>query len=194
MIGGAILFAWVSFRASYSVTIPTPFTRQPFEFLTGSRKTFLYLLFGYFLMVMAMLYKNYNLGIFSLLFHYLIYLSYYAQPENEFFVWIHSLTPERFLLRKIQMSMLHSTMISIPIFVALVLAFPAETGWSFLFLLMGFTALITVILAKYAAYPRQINLPQIILLFLGIYFPFLMLGIIPYFYRQSIRKLNEYLA
>jgi hypothetical protein len=48
----------------------------------------------------------------------------------------------------------------------------------------------TVILAKYSAYPGEMNLPEGMIIAISIYFPPLLLAIIPFFYTKSIRKLK----
>ena len=50
-----------------------------------------------------------------------------------------------------------------------------------------------IVLAKYAAFPGVISLPQALLIAFGLWLPPLLLGIIPYFYSQSIKKLKEIL-
>ena len=59
-----------------------------------------------------------------------------------------------------------------------------------MFSLIGFAFLWTVILAKYSAYPNEINIPEGILFALCIYFPPLLIALIPFFYVKSIKKLN----
>jgi hypothetical protein len=60
--------------------------------------------------------------------------------------------------------------------------------------LVGFAFLCTIILAKYAAYPHEINLPEGTLVAISISFPPVLLALIPYLYFKAIRKLNVLLA
>jgi hypothetical protein len=55
---------------------------------------------------------------------------------------------------------------------------------------MGMAFLWTVILAKYAAYPREINLPEFTFIAVCVYFPPLLLALLPYFYMKSVKKLS----
>jgi hypothetical protein len=54
--------------------------------------------------------------------------------------------------------------------------------------------LTTIILAKYAAFPHQVNLPQFVILAVSVWFPPLLIAVIPFFYRQSVKRLNEILT
>ena len=58
---------------------------------------------------------------------------------------------------------------------------------------LGYCYLLTVILAKYSAYPKKINLPQGILLALSLAMPPLLLVLVPFFYIQSKNRLKEIL-
>jgi hypothetical protein len=60
-------------------------------------------------------------------------------------------------------------------------------------LFIGFILIITVILAKYAAYPSEMNLPEGIVIALGLSFPPMLLIFAPYFYFKAIQKLKPYL-
>ena len=56
--------------------------------------------------------------------------------------------------------------------------------------LIGFAFLMLIILAKYAAYPAEMNLPEGIMIALCLIFPPLLLGLIPFFYRKAVNKLT----
>jgi len=60
--------------------------------------------------------------------------------------------------------------------------------------LIGYFYLLTVIVAKYAAYPQKMNLPQTILLVLSMALPPLALVSSTYFYIQSTKRLKEFLG
>ena len=67
---------------------------------------------------------------------------------------------------------------------------PSEFELILIFFLIGLLFLWTVILAKYSAYPGEMNLPEGMIIAFSIYFPPLLLAIIPFFYTKSIRKLK----
>jgi hypothetical protein len=189
----SILFSFLNTNKKVNSTIPTPFYRKPFEFIVGFRKSLLGILFAYFLTAMSLTYHNFNLGIFSLLLIFLLCLSFYSEPENEFYVWVHKLKVNGFLFDKMITAILFSTIISLPITIALLIFYQTNIKAVFGFQTLGYCYLLTVILAKYSAYPQKMNLSQGILLALSITMPPLLLALVPFFYIQSKKRLKEIL-
>jgi hypothetical protein len=189
----ALLTAVSNINVEVQYTIPTPFSRKPFEFIKGFRNTFF--LFGlyYFITVMSILAYNFNLGIFSLLMVFVTILPFYLQPENQFYVWIYNLNAKQFLKEKITTCIIHSTVLCFPVIVALAVFFTESFLFVAGFLLLGYLSVITIILAKYAYYPKEISPTQGILIALALYFPPMLLFVLPFFYLQSIKRLNEIL-
>ena len=62
-----IIIMLFNFSANLSVAIPTPFSKKPFEFTIGFRKTFYIFPIVYFLTYISVSVGNFNLGIFSML-------------------------------------------------------------------------------------------------------------------------------
>lgn len=192
LISGVLVFFDVENKFRFS--LPTPFYKRPFEFVVGFRNAFYVFFFAYFLTFMAASVGNFNLGIFALILVFLICFTFYTNPENEFYVWIFSLSPQRFLFQKMKIAILFATMLILPVIASLSLAFPENTSTVFAFLGLGYLFLLTVILAKYSAFPDRMNLPQGFLLAFSLWFPPLLLGVIPYFYLQSVKRLKEILV
>lgn len=188
-----IALALLKFKNTFNHSIPTPFYKRPFEFIVGFRNTFFLFAFAYILTIVAISVGNFNLGIFSLLLVFLLSSSYYSSPENEYYVWSYNLTSTQFILEKIKTAILFSSFLSIPIIVLLGVFHLDQIDILLIFLLLGYTFLITIILAKYSAYPNKINLPEAILIGVCAYFPPLLIGVIPFFYIKSIKHLNELL-
>ncbi|MEZ4854553.1 ABC transporter permease [Flavobacterium sp.] len=186
----SVFFASFSFHTNFDLTIPTPFSKKPFEFSTGFRKTFFIFLIAYVLTVVAIKVNNLNLGIFAFLLIFLTSISYYIKPENEYYVWIYSESPNVFLRNKVLKASKNVTLIAIPVLISLLVYYPNEFGLILIFFLIGLLFLWTVIFAKYAAYPREMNLTEGILIALAISFPPLLLIILPFFYKKSITKLK----
>ncbi len=186
----SITIALFSFHSNSNFTIPTPFSKNPFEFSVGFRKTFLILPLTYVLTAISINVDNFNLGIFSMLLMFLITLSYYSKPEEEYYVWLHADTPKSFLKRKMIIATKNSTLLSIPIVIGLLIFYPDEYGMVLLFLLIGILFLWTMVLAKYSAFPSEINIPEGIIIAFAVSFPPLILLIIPYFYTKSIKNLR----
>ena len=193
LIVGSILFSVLNTNKKVTSTIPTPFYRKPFEFIVGFRKSLIGFLFAYFLTAMSLIYQNFNLGIFSLVLTFILCLSFYSEPENEFYVWVYKLNVNGFLFDKIITALIFSTIISLPIVIPLLIFFQTNIKAVFGFQALGYCYLLTVILAKYSAYQKKMNLPQGILLALSLTMPPLLLAVIPFFYIQSKNRLKEIL-
>lgn len=189
----SMILALFSFHPNFDLTLPTPFSKRPFEFSTGFRKTFFLLLFAYFLTGIAIQVDNINLGIFAFSLVFLITLSYYTKPEQEYYVWIHSDTPKTFLKNKIVSASKNVALLTAPILICLFIFYPTEFELILLFFLIGLLFLWTIILAKYSTYPKEMNLPEGIVIAISLYFPPLLLAIIPFFYTKSIRRLKNIL-
>lgn len=176
-----------------SRTLPTPFSRYPFEFSVGFRRTFLLFPIVYLLAGIAIQVGNFNLGMFSLLVLALVMATYYNEAEEPFFVWNHAMQPKGFLWHKLKIAYRYFSLLALPI--ATVLCFVFKDQWETIILVQvaGYIYLTTFLLAKYANYPRNISIPQGIFIALGIGFPPLMLLIMPLFYTRALKHLSYYL-
>jgi len=198
IIGGGLalvagLMARFHFNNQLNYTIPTPFYKYPFEFTIGFRTTFGMVFFAYFLTVMGISVGNFNLGIFSLLLIFLTSFSFYAEPDSQFYVWIYSNKSLSFLLDKIKIGLAYLTVLALPILVSLGCFFSDKIHFLLIGLSLGYIYLLTIILAKYAAFPRGMNLPETLFIIGGVFFPPFLLFVIPSFYRRSIKNLNTVL-
>lgn len=190
----SFLFAtFKSKRIGSFSAIPTPFKRFPFEFIVGFRKSILFLLLISFLTYKAIEVNNFNLGLFAIGLLFFTTMSYYSKPEEKFFVWMYSTNGQQFLIKKIKTALWCATLLSTPILIALIVAFTSSwlliVGTQF----VGYLFLIAMVLAKYSAFPKEINIPQAILLGLSILFLPMILFTIPIFYKQSIKRLKPIL-
>jgi len=192
LAGTAVLMALINFKTSGHITIPTPFYRKPFEFTVGFRNTFILFPAAYGLAIISVVAENFNLGIFSLALIFFTVFSYYLNPENEYFVWSYKLTPGRFLWAKIKTACLFTFCLCVPVLLILSL-FHTDYALLLLFTLLGYLYLIMVILAKYAAYPHELNLAQVVIIVLTFIFPPLLIAVIPFFANQSVNKLKALL-
>lgn len=189
----SLIFAWSNFRTNFNFTLPTPFYKKPFEFIVGFRKTVLLLIGACFIEFIALSVNNFNLGIFALAIVFLLVLTFYTVPENEIFVWNFIVSPTKFLLSKIKIALIFSVLLSLPFVATLVTFYPEKYLIISATWLIGFMLIITIILAKYAAYPSEMNLPEGIVIALGLSFPPLLLIFAPYFYFKAIQKLKPFL-
>jgi hypothetical protein len=190
-IAGVMTF--VNFQMNLIPAIPTPFKKFPWEFIAGFRKTFWLLPILYFVIFKAIQVDNFNLGLVALMIHFFVMMSFYMEPEKSFFVWVFKETPQSFLFKKWKTSMLCALIFTLPAFVVMSLFFSDYFVFILAAYLLGFIMLSSVILAKYSAYPYQMNVPQGILYAVSLFFPPVLPLCIWLFYRQSIRSLKPYL-
>lgn len=188
-----IILAFISFDTSLNFTIPTPFYKKPFEFTVGFRSSFFIFPLAYLLTYISISVGNFNLGIFSLLLIFVVALSYYSKLEHEYYIWSFNVSPKDFLVEKIKTGLLFTTLSSLPILMAMAIYFNSELETLLTFLVLGFAYLTTIILAKYSVYPYEMSIPQGVLIAISLLFPPILIGIIPYFYFQSNKRLNTIL-
>jgi len=189
----ATILTFVNFSSTFNLTIPTPFYKKPFEFVVGFRNTFFIFPIAYFLTYISISVGNFNLGVFSMLLVFLISLSYYSKLENEYYIWSFSLSPKHFLTEKIKTGLFYTTLSILPILILLSIYFLAEIETLLTFLVLSYAYLITIILTKYSVYPNEINIPQGVLIAVSLIFPPILVGVVPYFYLQSKKRLNAIL-
>lgn len=175
-------------------TIPTPFKKFPFEFIVGFRKLAWFIFLIYLLAGKAVQVGNYNLGIFSLVVLFFLCMNFYAKPEDEYYCWIFSMRPKEFLFKKMITGLVCATALTLPILLAIMVFFPSNLWIIIAAQLLGYTYLISMILAKYSAFPGMLNIAHGIFYGISILFPPLLVIIIPIFYIQAKRRLTTILG
>ena len=188
-----LILALINFRTTINFSIWTPFSKRPFEFTTGFRNSFYMFFIAYSLTFIAVSVDNFNLGVFAMLLVIATTLTYYAKPEQEYYVWIFNMNTKKFLFTKIKTALLFSASLALPILIVLSIYYPQYIGILSLFFLVGWAFLISVILSKYSAYPYEMNIAQGIILALCIWFPPLLLVLIPYLFKKSENRLRSLL-
>ncbi len=193
LVIASILMAFFNFSPTTYLTLPTPFSKKPFEYPQGFRNTIFIFPIAYFLALMSIAEGNFNLGIFSMIVLALVCISYYSTPEKEYFVWNYNLSPKCFLVEKIKTSLTYFTLICLPIMIGLSIFFFDDIIPLMAVFLLCYVYLGTIVLAKYSAYPDEMNVPQGILIAVSLLFPPVLIGVIPFLYYQSIKKLHPLL-
>lgn len=180
--------------------LPTPFSKRPFEFALGFRVGFPLLLFLYYVVAMAVVHDNFNLGIVTLYAIFIVCLCFYPQMEPDYYVWIHKASPKRFLFQKVSTAFLYaSTLIVLPV-VALSIVFPKFIGVLLWAVLAGFMNLAIVILLKYTEFPQPFHIGDGLLIaaclvcpIIPIPFIFLPVPVIFILYDKAQKNLRNYL-
>jgi hypothetical protein len=183
----------LSFSTNVNIPIPTPFSKKPFEFTVGFRKTFYIFPIAYFLTYISVSVGNFNLGVFSMLLIGITCFSYYSKIENEYFVWNYNVSAKEFLLEKTKTCFINFSLLSLPIIITLGILFFNQIDILIVSILLCYAYLTTIIFAKYSAFPNEMNISQGILIAISFMFPPILLIFIPLFYSQSIKKLNTIL-
>ena len=187
-----MLIALLSFKATYNITIPTPFYKKPFEFTVGFRNSFFMFFIAYGLAIIAVAVDNFNLGVFALGLIFLTILGYYLKPENEYFVWSFGCTASNFLLAKIKTALMFSFCLCLPVLILLSVFYFDHIGALLACTFLGFLYLSTLILAKYSAYPEEMGIMQGVIFAIGL-FPPMLIVVIPLFASQSVNRLKVFL-
>jgi hypothetical protein len=187
------IFSLIDIKNKSSFTVPTLFYKYPFEFAVGFRTNYFIYLFAYLLTFMSIYVDNFNLGVFSLILTLLSCLNYYTNSEDEFYVWVFSLSPKEFIRYKLKNIIQYSTILCLPIIISLSLFFYTKIDIILGVQCLGYLFIFTTMLAKYSVFPEKLNIRFGIVFALTLWLPPLLLLIIPYLYIQSTKKLKKIL-
>lgn len=189
----ACLLSFFQLKNPLNYSIPTPFSKTPFEFPVGFRKTFYLFPIAYFLTVQSVFSGNLNLGIASILLIGLVVISYYSRPENELYIWNYCLNPKQFLIHKIKIGLTFFSYLILPILIVLCLLDFHNFDKVLLFTLISYVYILTIILAKYSAYPYKINIIEGLFIGVSLVFIPLLIVIIPLLYSKAVKQLDTIL-
>ena len=188
-----MLLIFIGGLGSIGNVIPTPFGKTPFENTVGFRKSFLLIGVIYFVLVKAIQVGNFNLGVACLGAIFFLMMSFHMKPEVTHFVWIFSCDETTFLKRKLITAASCATLIAAPALLVLGIVFPGQILLSLLVFFVGQLFLLSMVLAKYSAYPNEINVPQGILYALSLWFPPMLPVVCVMFYRKAKMNLKSIL-
>lgn len=193
VIGIAFSMTFFVNRPRFHVTLPTPFSRKPYEFTVGFRATWVMIVAALVLEVIAIAVSNAQLGIAAMMSVIVLTINFYKTPEEPYYVWNFNRTPFQFLMYKITYAWRHVSVLVLPFVILNGFFFWEQIGFILLFLGMGFLVQLLIVLAKYADYPNEIGLITTLLILVSIFFPLLLLFTIPFFFIQGMQRLNPYL-
>lgn len=192
----SLLLVFFTYQPKSGLTIPTPFYRNPFEFIMGFRTYYVLILLLYVLTIIAIAVQNINLGLFALIVLHVIIVSFYYLPEEKYFVWIFNLSPQQFLYKKIKTGVWYTLLLCAPVSISLFIFNP--TKFAMLSIagvqLLGIFMIIIGILGKYSVFPSLVNIALILCIYFSVALPPLMIIVIPLLYFQSTNRLKGILA
>ncbi len=176
-----------------NLPVPTPFSRKPYEFTAGFRRTFWLIIIVYCSAVYSIVHHDFILGLGSLLCVFIICMTFYSHLDPIFYVWIHAQPARTFLRRKITTAIFYSLFLSMPIAFLLMIFYPRNIAVILMVLFIGLTYLTLSVLYVYVCFPVKTTRSQNLQYAAGIFIPPLLLLIIPNFYFQAVRRLKDYL-
>jgi hypothetical protein len=177
----------------YNFIIPSPFSKRPYEFTTGFRKTYLILFIIYCTNIYSIIINNLILGLSSLLAIFIICMTFYSHLDPVFYVWIHAQSAKTFLTKKIKTAVIYSLLLCLPPALFLIAIYPASIGLITTTLIVGLSYMVLTILYVYVNFPVKTTQSQNLQYMTGVLLPPLLILILPNFYFQSVRRLKEYL-
>ncbi|MFT6850998.1 MAG: hypothetical protein ACJATA_001816 [Sphingobacteriales bacterium] len=184
------LMVFFSHNLSFSKSIPTPFLKRPFEFISGFRSSLIPIVICYLLGIASLVSQNQNLSLFSLIILVLIPISFFTKPEREIFVWIHNLKPSTFLLKKTRMVIINQILLTLPLIIMLSIGFPNITMGLAIIFIIGLGLSVLSLYGKYAYYPKEINIIQSLAIGISILIPPILIVLIPILYFKSKNRLG----
>lgn len=193
ILPAAMALSFFQFRSVGSFALPTPFRRWPHEFIVGFRKSWWAFCLLYIPLYQGIAVDNFNLGIFALAGTFLACIGFYSKPEPKFYIWTHALSAKAFLFRKAKIALGLGFALSFPIFLSLLIAFPAMAWIILLFEIWGLLVLLVGLFGKYAYYPSEVNIVQALALGACLIVPPALLAILPAFYNKSLKQLKPLL-
>lgn len=193
LFGLASGIAFITINFNQHRTIPTPFSKHPFEFPVGFRKNWLLFIIAYLLLFISIGVDNYNLGIFSILLVFAVCATFYTHPEMEYYIWIYAETPKKFLFKKIKIALKYTATIVLPMAMVLSIFNSELLIYTFGLIVFGLFMVVLFLLAKYSVYPRYMNIPESIIIIFSLMLPPIMVFSLNHFYKKSIRKLSSLL-
>ncbi len=190
-IGTSFPFYNKVWRTSFQ--IPSPFSKKPFEFTIGFRRSLPFVIAVYIISYIGIYYHNFSLELFCLLCIFLICLTYYSPPDPIFYVWIHAYSAKEFVLAKIKIGLRYGFLLSLPSLIPIIFFNPSGLWEVALVLIIGMLYILLSVSATYANFPMENTLSQSFQMYLAIFIPPFLLLIIPNLFLQAVNRLKPFL-
>lgn len=173
--------------------MPTPFSNIPFEFPIGFRKSIVFVMLSYIIVLIALQVDNFNLGLVILGFQFFIILTFYSQVEPIHFVRIFDGSAQNFLWKKLKTGILYSLYFVLPISILLTTFNPDKFLFILIVIALGLLLVSLMICVKYSSFPKSMSVIDSIIFAVSLGIPPLMLFFIPKLYKKSIAHLKPVL-
>lgn len=189
----SLFLSFLHFRKHRTKIIPTPFRRFPFEYIIGFRRTFWVICLTYFVVFKSIQVDNYLLGLFAISIIFFVCMSYYQKQEEYYYLWIYTCTTSHFLNRKILISIYSASLLVFLPILAILINFMENWIMTVAAYLLECLLVGSSVVAKYSTYPKQMQIPQVILYAMSIIIIPLLPLVIWLFYRKSQKRLEPIL-
>ncbi len=179
---------------SSSIYLPTPFYKYPFEFAAGFRLSYLFIILLYIIFTIAAVVNNSYLGIFIFVITALSTTFYYQTQEAVYFIWIHKMSSQEFLIHKLKIALSYTFLTTLPMLITSIIIWPSMILWLVLWLIFALLFIASTIMAKYSMYPYIFNLPIALALSISFVIPPFLLVLFPYLFRRAANNLKPILS
>lgn len=190
LICGIFIFAYFDRSIRWKKSLPTPFRRYPFEFIILFRRFWFVYLFLYAIAIIAVVVHNFNLlAVVVALLGFLGWQAY-AEVEPEEMLWNYSMSTTAFLQHKIKRAVAQQSLMLVAPLLAGVVVFPDYRVWLLLIGVIVSAVLILIVFMKYSVFPEHAGIILQLQVLIATCLPFLLIGLIPYYYRKAHRNLT----
>jgi len=186
--------AFVQMKSWKGRPLPLPPFIRSFEFIEGIRKTIVGIVLLNILVLIGVNVENINLALFGIIAQFILFYTYYFNVESEIIVWQHKESPHIFLLRKLLYFIKYSTIIVALSSFIISIFFPEKIGVLLSIIGLAYVYAFFVISCKYSTFPHGWQLSQMIVLGISLWFPPLLILVIPYAYLKAHQRLKYYLS
>lgn len=169
-----------------------PISVGQFEFQRGFRMHGLPILTLFIFLGIAMRYANVNLALSALFLYSILIGAYFQYLEPISAVWIYSVEPKAFLLRKIKNAIISYWKLYLPLAILQIVCL----GWNDFFIVIPIYIsfyLTILIVFKYACYPKELDVISSLTLVITLIFPPFSIYSLRKAWHQSIWGLSSYL-
>ncbi len=190
---GPLIFSLSKGLTLQTLTLPTPFPKNPFEFTTGFRLNWLAIVMVTCVSIISIYVDNVNLGIVSVFLSNLVCMRMYAKHEPLEILWLSSEKPPTFLWKKAKTGLAQSLVLTLPFAIVLFYFYPEMWFIIVIAEILGLLYIITSLLSKYAFYPVENNLTGGFLTAFSILLPPALIITLPYLYSSAKSNLKSIL-
>ncbi len=181
---------------TFSITngsIPSPFPTFSYKHNISFRKYFFLQLALLFLIIPAYKYHNFRLALFSVISIQIVIQLGAFLIEPRTYIQIHSRNSNQFLWQQVKNLWIHFIRWPGPIIALLLLLFPHEWIWFVVVIILVMLHGTYWIFLMYSKWPKEIQIPDVLLILISIWFPPLLILMMPFAFKKASENLKTVL-